>query len=131
MRVLQNARMLAFPSLYEGFGLPIIEAMNYDVPVACSNVAALPEVAGDAARMFDPRSVDEITAALEEVFSDEALREQLIAAGRINARRFSWERAARLTWQVYHYAAGAEVAEPLAAEQPSDMEEVTTPTTEG
>ena len=130
-QVLQHARMLAFPSLYEGFGLPVIEAMSYDVPVACANVAALPEVAGNAARLFDPRNVDEITAAIEEVFSDEALRAQLIAAGRINARRFSWERTARLTLQVYRYAAGAEVAEPLTAERPSELDEVTTPAAEG
>jgi glycosyltransferase involved in cell wall biosynthesis len=130
-RVLQHARMLAFPSLYEGFGLPVIEAMSYDVPVACSNIAALPEVAGNAARMFDPRRVNEITAAIEEVFSDESLRARLIAAGRVNARRFSWERSARLTLQVYRYAAGAKVAEPLSAEQPSEWEEVTTPAAEG
>jgi glycosyltransferase involved in cell wall biosynthesis len=130
-RVLQHARMLAFPSLYEGFGLPVIEAMSYDVPVACSNIAALPEVAGNAARMFDPRSVNEITAAIEEVFSDESLRARLIAAGRVNARRFSWERSARLTLQVYRYAAGAKVEEPLSAEQPSEWEEVTTPAAEG
>jgi glycosyltransferase involved in cell wall biosynthesis len=139
-QVLQHARMLAFPSLYEGFGLPVIEAMSYDVPVACSNVAALPEVAGNAARMFDPRNVDEITAALEEVLSDEPLRARLIAAGRINARRFSWERTARLTLQVYRYAAGAEFTEHLPAEQlpaeplpagPSEWEEATTPAAEG
>ena len=81
------------------------------------------------------------TAAVEEVFSDEALRARLIAAGRINARRFSWERTARLTLQVYRYAAGAELAEHLPAEQlpaeplpagpPSEWEEATTPATEG
>jgi glycosyltransferase involved in cell wall biosynthesis len=141
LQVLQHARMLAFPSLYEGFGLPVIEAMSYDVPVACSNVAALPEVAGDAARLFDPRNVNEITAAVEEVFSDEALRARIIAAGRINARRFSWERTARLTLQVYRYAAGAEFTEHLPAEQlpaeplpagpPSEWEEATTPAAEG
>lgn len=129
--VLQHARMLVFPSLYEGFGLPVIEAMSCDVPVACSNLAALPEVAGNAARLFDPRNVHEITAAIEEVFSDEPLRARLIGAGRINARRFSWERTARLTLQVYRYAAGAEVAEPFSAEQPSELEEVTTPAAEG
>ena len=129
--VLQHARMLVFPSLYEGFGLPVIEAMSCDVPVACSNLAALPEVAGNAARLFDPRSVHEITAAIEEVFSDEPLRARLIGAGRINARRFSWERTARLTLQVYRYAAGAKVAEPFSAEQPSELEGVTTPAAEG
>ena len=117
-QVLQHARMLAFPSLYEGFGLPVIEAMSCDVPVACSNIAALPEVAGNAARMFDPRNVTEITAALEEVYSDEALRARLVAAGRINARRFSWDRTARLTLQVYRHAAGTELAEPLPSERP-------------
>jgi glycosyltransferase involved in cell wall biosynthesis len=130
-QVLQHARMLAFPSLYEGFGLPVIEAMSYDVPVACSNVAALPEVSGNAARQFDPRNVSEITVAIEEVLSDEALRVRLIAAGRINARRFSWERTARLTLQVYRYAAGAELAEPLPAQRPPELQGATTPAAEG
>jgi len=122
-QVLQHARMLAFPSLYEGFGLPVIEAMSYDVPVACSNVAALPEIAGHAARLFDPRNVDEIREALKEVLFDEFLRARLILAGRLNARRFSWERTARLTLQVYRRAAGIEPMRALPAEQSREWEQ--------
>lgn len=131
-QVLQHARMLVFPSLYEGFGLPVIEAMSCDVPVACSSAAALPEVAANAARLFDPRNVNEIKAAIEDVFSDEGLRARLISAGRRNARRFSWQRTAWQTLQVYRYAAGAQAAEhwaaePSPAQRPPELEEATTP----
>jgi glycosyltransferase involved in cell wall biosynthesis len=128
-QVLQHARMLAFPSLYEGFGLPLIEAMSYDIPVACSNVAALPEVAGNAARLFDPRNLSEVGTALKEVLFDETLRARLIAAGRLNARRFSWERTAWLTLQVYRHAAGLELMRALPAERSCEWE-ATTPTPE-
>ncbi len=101
-----GARLLAFPSLYEGFGLPVIEAMRAGVPVACSARAALPEIAGPAARYFDPDNADDFSAALADVLHDETLRARLIAAGRRNARRFSWEQAARQTLQVYRRAAG-------------------------
>ncbi len=99
--VLSRAKMLAFPSLSEGFGLPVLEAMAADVPVACSNATALPEVAGNAAIYFDPRSVEDMAATLQRLADDEALRRKLILAGHQNVKRFSWENAARETVNVY------------------------------
>jgi glycosyltransferase involved in cell wall biosynthesis len=90
-----------FPSLYEGFGLPVLEAMARGVPVACSNASSLPEVAGDAALLFDPRSVEQLADALRRLLSDAALRERLREAGRLRVRQFTWERAARLTLDSY------------------------------
>lgn len=105
-QLILGARLLAFPSLYEGFGLPVIEAMRAGVPVACSARAALPEIAGPAARYFDPGDAGDFGAALADLLHDETMRAGLIAAGRRNARRFSWERAARQTMEVYRRAAG-------------------------
>jgi glycosyltransferase involved in cell wall biosynthesis len=92
---------LAFPSLAEGFGLPVLEAMTRGLPVACSNVSALPEVAGDAALLFDPESVDAIGAALRRLLADEALRADLIARGRARAAVFSWDATAAGTVASY------------------------------
>jgi glycosyltransferase involved in cell wall biosynthesis len=87
--LLNKAGGLVFPSLYEGFGLPVIEAMSAGVPVACSNVASLPEVAGNAALFFDPKKPMEITRALIGLVNDKALRHQLIADGYRQASLFS------------------------------------------
>lgn len=102
--VLVNALAFVFPSLYEGFGLPVLEAMDAGVPTACSNAASLPEVAGGAALMFDPRSLDEMTEALTRLLSEPALREELVRKGRENARRFTWRKTAETTLQVYRQA---------------------------
>jgi glycosyltransferase involved in cell wall biosynthesis len=92
------------PSLYEGFGLPILEAMSHGVPVASSNGGALPEVCGDAALMFDALSVPDIAGALKALRS-EPLRSRLAEAGRARASEFSWVRTARLTLDIYRKAA--------------------------
>jgi len=96
-----SARAFVFPSLYEGFGLPVLEAMARGVPVACSNASSLPEVAGDAALLFDPHDERAIADALERVLRDEDLRATLTARGHERARVFTWERSARLTFESY------------------------------
>ncbi len=88
----RGATLFAYPSLYEGFGLPVLEAMAAGVPVLTSNLSSLPEVAGTAALYVDPTSVASIGAGLRRVLTEPALREQLAHAGRIRASRFSWER---------------------------------------
>jgi glycosyltransferase involved in cell wall biosynthesis len=95
------ARGFVFPSLYEGFGLPVLEAMARGVPVACAEASSLPEVAGDAALLFDPRSAVQIAAALARLLSDEALRTRLRDLGLRRAQHFTWERSARLTLESY------------------------------
>ncbi|HEV7163533.1 MAG TPA: glycosyltransferase family 1 protein, partial [Solirubrobacteraceae bacterium] len=95
------AEAFVFPSLYEGFGLPVLEAMARGVPVACSNASSLPEVAGEAALLFDPRQESEIAAALRRILADGELRGRLRALGRARAQLFTWERTARLTLESY------------------------------
>ncbi len=97
----QNAEMFVYPSLYEGFGLQALEAMAHHVPVAVSNVAALPEIAGDAAIRFDPESAESIAEALSNVLTDQELRETLIERGNARLRHFSWQETARKTVEIY------------------------------
>lgn len=104
--VLGGARMLAFPSLYEGFGLPVLEAMAAGVPVVCSTSASLPEVAGDAAEYFDPRSTHDMADALTRVWADAELRRSLQVRGFEQARRFTWDVAALRTLDVYRSLVG-------------------------
>ena len=103
------ARAFVFPSLYEGFGLPVLEAMARGVPVACSNASSLPEVAGDAALLFDPRDESAIADALRRLLGEEDLRERLRRLGAERVRQFTWERSARLTLESYARALGSGV----------------------
>jgi len=95
----------ACPSLYEGFGFTVLEAMACGTPVVCSSATSLPEVAGEAALYADPRNPDEFAHALARVFSDNELRRQLVASGHENCRRFIWESAAARTLAIYESAA--------------------------
>ena len=99
--VYAGAQTFVLPSLYEGFGLPVLEAMACGTPVICSNTSSLPEVAGDAALLIDPADSGSLAAGLQRVLRDGALREQLCARGLCQAERFSWERTARETLAVY------------------------------
>lgn len=101
------AQCFVFPSLYEGFGLPVLEAMARGVPVACSDRASLAEVAGRAARIFDPESPRSIADAIDEILSSPGLAESLRAAGREQARRFTWIATARGTLEVYARSLGS------------------------
>jgi len=98
--LLSGASLFVFPSLYEGFGLPVLEAMACGTPVVCSNVSSLPEVAGEAAILVDPLDVEELATAMERVLGDEELRAELTERGFEQARRFSWEKCARQTLDV-------------------------------
>ena len=100
----RSAAALVYPSLYEGFGMPVIEAMACGCPVACSNVASLPEVAGAAARLFDPHSVDDILAAVDEVLRDP---QPWIGRGLEQAKKFTWEACARAHDEVYRELAAS------------------------
>lgn len=100
------ASAFVYPSLYEGFGLPVLEAMARGVPVACSNASSLPEVAGDAALLFDPRSAAEIASALERLLNDSAEAQRLRGIGIERAKTFTWRRTARLTLESYARSVG-------------------------
>lgn len=104
----QEAACLVFPSLAEGFGLPVLDALVRGTPVACSNASSLPEVAGDAAVYFDPTDAGGITAAIERLLSDKGLQKRLRAAGTGQAAKFTWARTAEGTLRSYDQALAAD-----------------------
>jgi glycosyltransferase involved in cell wall biosynthesis len=104
--LLAGAEALVFPSLYEGFGFPVLEAMAAGTPVLTSEVSSLPEVAGDAAFLVDPRSEESIAEGMERLLEDADLRARLSASGRERVRAFRWEDTARRTARVLHEAGG-------------------------
>lgn len=97
----KNAELFIYPSEYEGFGLPPLEAMNYGVPVVCSNVSSIPEVVGEAGAFFDPASADDIKEKIEYVLLNDDYRTRLINLGYQRTKQFSWERCAKETLEFY------------------------------
>jgi glycosyltransferase involved in cell wall biosynthesis len=96
-----GAALYLFPSLYEGFGIPVLEAMACGAAVITSNITALPEVAGDAARLVNPYEVGDIATAIEELLENPAMREDLRERALARAKEFSWSRVAQQTLEVY------------------------------
>ena len=99
-----GCRSFVFPSLYEGFGLPIIEAMNCGVPVITSNASSCPEVAGDAALLVDPKNTEEIGRALDQICDDARLKQSIIEMGFERAKLFGWDKFAKGMKEVYSMA---------------------------
>jgi glycosyltransferase involved in cell wall biosynthesis/GT2 family glycosyltransferase len=120
--------VFAYPSFYEGFGLPPLEAMAHDAPVICSNGGALPEVVGEAAKLFSPDSEESIVSALRDVITNNALRQELIERGRKQVSRFSWDAAAQETLAIYERATrdsisvNSDTSRPQTAAVPSQSE---------
>jgi len=105
MRALYSrATLLCFPSLFEGFGMPVLEAMSSGCPVVCSNATSLPEVVGDAAVLFDPDNYCDVAAAILKVWNNESLREELACKGKIRASKFTVSRLAAIHLQAFEYA---------------------------
>jgi glycosyltransferase involved in cell wall biosynthesis len=107
--IYRQALCLVFPSFFEGFGAPVLEAMGCACPVVCSNVTSLPEIVGDAALKVTPENVDSIAEAIERVVEDNSLREKLVEKGLERTRAFSWANAARETRAVYYKALGSPI----------------------
>lgn len=97
----KEAAVFIYPSLYEGFGLPVLEAMGQGCPVVTSNRSSLPEIAGDAALLVDPQDPELLADAIEQVLTNPTRREEMIRKGREQAGRFSWEKNARETLEIY------------------------------
>jgi glycosyltransferase involved in cell wall biosynthesis len=101
-----HAALFVCPSFYEGFGIPLLEAMSLDCPVACSNSSSLPEVAGSAARLFDPAGRDSMREALEAVLNSAATADALRERGRSRCGQFSWRQCAQTTLDIYRRLCG-------------------------
>jgi alpha-1,3-rhamnosyl/mannosyltransferase len=103
--LLQSATALVYPSLYEGFGLPVLEGFASNIPVISSNTTAIPEVAGDAALLVDPTSAEDIAGAMERIAEDASMARSLAQRGFERAKTFTWERCASQTLSVYRKVA--------------------------
>jgi len=101
-----GATVFVYPSLYEGFGFPVAQAMAAGVPVITSNISSLPEVTGGAAVLIDPRSQAELSAALDRILTSPAMREALVRSGRVNAQRFRWDACASQSVVLFHRILG-------------------------
>jgi len=97
-KLLGAAFALTYVSLFEGFGVPLLEAMHCEVPIVSSNISSLPEVAGEAALLVDPKNPDAIATAMQQLYDNETLRQELIAKGRERRERFSWQQATNVIW---------------------------------
>ena len=97
----KNAYLFIIPSLYEGFGIPVLEAMRVGTPVLTSNLTAMPEVAGGAALLVDPHNIDDITVAMSRLLRENELRQNLIVKGRERASSYSWQGTAQLYLDLY------------------------------
>lgn len=100
-RTYKSAALLVYPSLYEGFGIPPLEAMSQGCPVACSNISSIPEVVGDAGEYFDPGDTESMRVAMERVLNSNTRMSELIERGRLRCNQFSWKRCADETLAVY------------------------------
>lgn len=121
MPLLSAADIFAFPSWYEGFGLPVLDAQRAGVPVACSRAASLPEVAGEGAEYFDPFSVEQMAVALRRCAESGEHRRHLVASAIANVERFSWGEAARRTLDVYERAVAGNAMLDLATGRSAGM----------
>jgi glycosyltransferase involved in cell wall biosynthesis len=99
--LIAGAKVFAYPSLYEGFGIPVLEALACGVPTLTSNLSSLPEVAGDAALLVNPHSIEDIASGLNRLLSDELLRERLRRESLIQAAKFTWVKTATETLRAY------------------------------
>ena len=97
----QGAAALVYPSKYEGFGIPPLEAMSLDCPVICSQSSSIPEVVGQAGEYFDPFDVDSIRSSMEHVLQSTERRRELVSLGRVRRELFTWERCAQQTADIY------------------------------
>jgi glycosyltransferase involved in cell wall biosynthesis len=98
-KVLGSAFALSFVPIFEGFGLPIVEAMQSGIPVLCSNTTSMPEVAGNAAVLIDPFNVEDIAAGMEKLYADDGLRQRLVQLGNLQKEKFTWNNTAELFWE--------------------------------
>ena len=109
MDAYRNALCFVYPSFYEGFGIPILEAFANECPVALSNASCFPEIGGNAASYFEPDDVRSMRECIWDLIRDQDLRKDLIEKGKNRAKLFSWEKAAEKTAEIYRYLVGSRV----------------------